>query len=1036
MGDGAPFSKVATRPASTWIALAVALNLALGMAYSIISLRRQADDLRSAVLDVARLSEQSSRVDALAWEAIAQDGESSTRADDARAAAGLRRETLRELRRDKAITDLSRIEAAVDRHQAVVDEELELLAAGRTDEARALGETRAKVALERLQRVADRVGESYERSAAASARTADIESVVMVLLGATTAVLLFRRFVWAQRAGELKEARERGQSEARFRTLVENASDVITVIDAKGAIRYQSPSLQRMLGYSPDDLLGQTLSVLVHPEDMKEGEILGSEMVAVGAVRRVRCRFRHADGTYRFVENVCTNLLDNADVAGIVVNTIDVTAEKAWESALRDSEEMFRNVAESANDAIVSADENGAIVFWNKGAEKMFGYAQGDALGQPLTILIPERYRSAHTAGVTRRRSGEPSRIMGQSLELQGLRKDGEEFPLELSLAGWQTGDQAFSTGIMRDISERRKTQEMLREREEQLRYHVEHVPVVVFRAEFGGGGQWLYVSPQIETLLGFSPEEWMADPHLWIQHVHPNDRDACLSEEEAVLHTVDDKRVTTEYRMITRDGRTIWVIDDATIVRDAHGVPLYWSGVLYDITDRKLLEQQLEQQAFSDSLTGLANRALFLDRVEHALTRGRRDEEPTTVMFLDVDDFKNVNDSLGHEAGDQLLITVGARLRSCLRPADTIARLGGDEFAVLLESTSAEVAMPLAVRVLEAVGEPYCAEGRALVVRASIGIETGAGSTHSASELLRNADVAMYVAKGGGKARVAVFDPGMHTAALKRLEMKADLQRAITERELVLYYQPIVALVDGAILGVEALARWRHPEHGMVPPADFIPVAEDTGLIIPLGNWVLAEACRQAAQWQTQTPRSPALGMSVNVSPVQLFHAGLVEEVAAALKHSGLYPQSLTLEITESGLMEDKEVAVARLDELRQLGVRVAIDDFGTGYSSLAYLSTLPIDILKIDKVFVDGVARGPEESAIASAVGKLANALGLVLVAEGIEFEEQVEALLAMEFERGQGYYYSRPLPASEIHSLPGMNPTTTRRPQDGGV
>jgi len=275
-----------------------------------------------------------------------------------------------------------------------------------------------------------------------------------------------------------------------------------------------------------------------------------------------------------------------------------------------------------------------------------------------------------------------------------------------------------------------------------------------------------------------------------------------------------------------------------------------------------------------------------------------------------------------------------------------------------------------------------------------------------------------------------------MHTAALKRLEMKADLQRAITERELVLYYQPIVALVDGAILGVEALARWRHPEHGMVPPADFIPVAEDTGLIIPLGNWVLAEACRQAAQWQTQTPRSPALGMSVNVSPVQLFHAGLVEEVAAALKHSGLEPQSLTLEITESGLMEDKEVAVARLDELRQLGVRVAIDDFGTGYSSLAYLSTLPIDILKIDKVFVDGVARGPEESAIASAVGKLANALGLVLVAEGIEFEEQVEALLAMEFERGQGYYYSRPLPASEIHSLPGMNPTTTRRPQDGGV
>ncbi|MGI8520236.1 MAG: PAS domain-containing protein, partial [Actinomycetota bacterium] len=304
----------------------------------------------------------------------------------------------------------------------------------------------------------------------------------------------------------MKAPREGAQSEGFFRTLVENAPDVITVIDAEGTIRFQSPSLQRMLGYSPNALLGQTLSVLMHPEDMKEGSIPGSEMVAPGAVRRVRCRFRHADGTYRFVENVCTNLLDNPDVAGIVVNTFDVTAEKTWESALRDSEGMFRNVAESAYDAIVSADEDGAIVFWNKGAEKMFGYSQDEALGQPLTILMPLRYHSAHTAGVTRRRSGEPPRIMGQSLELEGLRKDGEEFPLELSLAGWQTGDQAFSTGIMRDISERRKAQEMLREREEQLRYHVEHVPAVVFRAEFGSEGRWLYVNPQIEALLGFSP--------------------------------------------------------------------------------------------------------------------------------------------------------------------------------------------------------------------------------------------------------------------------------------------------------------------------------------------------------------------------------------------------------------------------------------------------------------------------------------------------------------------------------------------------
>ena len=1027
-GDDVSPAKVATRPPSAWIALAVSLSLALGTGYSLISLRRQADDLRDAVLELGRLSEQSSRVDALAWEAIARKGERSTLTDDALAAGALRRETLRELRRNGAITDLSQIEAVVGRHQAVIDDEVELLAAGRIDGARALGETRAKVALEGLQRVAGRMGVSYERSAAGSARIADIESVVMVLLAATTVVLLFRRFTWVQRVGERKAALDRAQSEARFRTLVQNASDVITVIDAKGAILYQSPSLQRVLGFSPDELLGRNLADLMHPDDRDGAADFGSDLVGEGSARRIQCRFRHADGSYRFVDNICTNWLDNPDVAGVVVNSRDVGEERESNQALRDSEGKFRNVAESAIDAIVSADIDGAIVSWNRGAETMFGYAQDEVIGQPLTLLMPERYRTAHDAGLKRRRLGEPSRILGQRLELEGLRRNGEEFPLELSLAEWQMGDEGFSTGIMRDISERRKADELLREREEHLRFLIEHVPAVVYRSEIGAEGRWLYVSPQIETLLGFTPEEWEADPSLWFQRVHPDDRDERMSEEGAVLHTVSDKPVASEYRMITRDGRTIWVIDDAVIVRGARGTPDHWSGVLYDITDRKLLEQQLKQQALTDSLTGLANRALFLDRVEHALTRGRRDEEQVTVMFLDLDDFKTVNDNLGHEAGDELLITIGERLRSCLRPADTIARLGGDEFAILLESTSAEEAARLARRVLQTIGEPCSLESQAVMVRGSLGMETGAASTHSASELLRNADVAMYVAKGRGKSRVAVFDPGMHTAALKRLEMKADLQRAITEQELVVYYQPIVALVDGTILGVEALVRWLHPQDGMVPPADFIPVAEDTGLIIPLGSWVLTEACRQGAQWQRESPRSPALGMSVNISTAQLFDAGLINEVAAALEYSGLDPQSLTLEITESGLMEDKEVAVSRLNELRQLGVRVAVDDFGTGYSSLAYLSTLPLDILKIDKVFIDGVTRGPEDSAIAGAVGKLANALGLGLVAEGIEFEDQVEALRALEFECGQGYYFSRPLPASEIFPLLGIEPPTT--------
>jgi diguanylate cyclase (GGDEF)-like protein/PAS domain S-box-containing protein len=835
--------------------------------------------------------------------------------------------------------------------------------------------------------------------------------------GAATAARLLGKPAGGGTSGGIKQPR---QSQANLAKLLRYATNVFSVVDQFGVILYQSPSLERVLGYSVDELLGRPLAELVHPDDRGRVETFGSDAIPAGESRRIYCRFRHADGTYRYVDNVCTNLLADPEVSGIVVNTRDATEERLSQKALQDSEEKFRNVAESAHDAIVSVDRDGAILFWNQGAENVFGYQQEEVIGKPLTLLMPECHRKAQVAALKQRMSAGPFRSLGEHIEFEGRRKNGEEFPLELSVAEWNMGEQTYYSGIMRDISERRKAENLLREREEFLRFLIERVPVVVYRAEVGSEGRWLYVSPQIETLLGYTPEEWQSDPTLWLQRIHPDDRQACLTEEEAVRLTVDEKPEASEYRMMARDGRVIWVIDDAFVVRDSNGAPHYWSGVLYDITERKNLEQQLEHQALSDSLTGLANRALFLDRVEHALARGGRDEEPVTILFLDLDDFKTVNDSLGHEAGDELLVTVASRLKRCLRPADTVARLGGDEFAILLESTSAESAVALARRVLEALGEPYSAGGRAMVVRASIGVATGSAPAHDAGDLLRNADVAMYVAKGGGKARMAVFEPGMHTAALRRLEMKADLQRAVTEGELVLHYQPIVNLGDGALVGVEALVRWQHPELGLVPPGDFIPLAEESGLIIPLGRWVLSEACRQSAEWQRQIPVARGVAVSVNVSARQLLRPELIGEVEDALVASGIAPAALTLEITESGLMEEKDVAAAQLEDLRRLGVRVAVDDFGTGYSSLGYLSSLPIDILKIDKMFIDGVSQGPEDSAIAGAVGKLATALGLTLVAEGIESLDQVVALRGMEFERGQGHFFSRALPPAEVAVL----------------
>jgi diguanylate cyclase (GGDEF)-like protein/PAS domain S-box-containing protein len=562
-----------------------------------------------------------------------------------------------------------------------------------------------------------------------------------------------------------------------------------------------------------------------------------------------------------------------------------------------------------------------------------------------------------------------------------------------------------------------RESQEALWEQGENLGFLVRHVPVVVYKAETGQHGRWLYVSPQIEGLLGYTPEEWLADPKLWWERIHPDDRDQVLADEEAILVSAGTKSEAAQYRMVTRDGRTIWVSDDASVIKNGSGASLYWSGILSDITDRKVLEEQLKHQAFHDPLTGLANRALFVDRVEHALARGERDGMRVAVLFVDLDDFKTINDSLGHNGGDEVLVAVAGRLRECFRPGDTFARFGGDEFAILVEDTSLSNATSVAYRIVDALGEPFSIGGREVMIHASVGIEFAEAQGTRTDELLRNADVAMYVAKGKGKARYQLFEPGMHTAALRRLEIKADLRRAVEKDEFVLHYQPIVSLNGGALLGMEALVRWNHPERGLLPPLDFISVAEQSGLITPLGRWVLREACRQATKWPLS---NPSISLSVNVSTTQFQQPGLVEDVANALWDSGLDPSLLTLEITESVLVHDTDAVIEKLHRLKDFGVKVAIDDFGTGYSSLGYLRRFPIDILKIDKSFIDGVGNGAEEAAIAQAIIKLGESLGLEVVAEGIELPEQIAALQLLRCERGQGFFFSAPVDAETMGGL----------------
>jgi diguanylate cyclase (GGDEF)-like protein len=439
-------------------------------------------------------------------------------------------------------------------------------------------------------------------------------------------------------------------------------------------------------------------------------------------------------------------------------------------------------------------------------------------------------------------------------------------------------------------------------------------------------------------------------------------------------------------------------------------------------VSERKALERRLAHQAFHDALTNLPNRALFRDRVEQALTRRRRHGTRLAVVFLDLDDFKTVNDSLGHAAGDAVLQEVASRLRECIRASDSAARLGGDEFAVLLDGVADELeAITVTERLIEALVPPVVLDGRECLTTPSVGIAFDSDGAEDAEELLRNADLAMYLAKDQGKGSYAVFQPAMHAAAVDRLELKADLKRAVQDDGLSLVYQPIVNLEDGDIIAVEALARWVHDERGPVPPSEFIPLAEQTGLIVPLGRELLREACRQAAAFQATCPREPALAMSVNLSARQLQSPDIADEVRAALEEAEISPSSLVLELTESAMMEDVELAIRRLNELRDLGVSLAIDDFGSGYSSLNYIRRFPIDILKIDRSFIQGVARGAAETqALTAAIIDLAGILGLRPVAEGIENAAQLTRLRELGCPLGQGFYLYTPQSATHIATL----------------
>jgi diguanylate cyclase (GGDEF)-like protein len=462
-------------------------------------------------------------------------------------------------------------------------------------------------------------------------------------------------------------------------------------------------------------------------------------------------------------------------------------------------------------------------------------------------------------------------------------------------------------------------------------------------------------------------------------------------------------------------------------VVQDRLGDPAINGLVvnMRDVTDRKRLEDQLRHRAFHDDLTGLANRALFENRIAHASTVARRRGRSLAVLFLDVDDFKTINDSLGHAAGDELLRLVAARIATVLRAGDTAARQGGDEFAVLLEDLDgSDEAETVANRILDALVAPFDIGGRELSVGASIGLALSHGGS-GVEELLRNADVAMYASKAAGKNAVTTFEPHMADRLVDRLELRAELSAAIADGQLELDYQPIVELEEGRIVSVEALVRWRHPERGRLAPDQFIGLAEETGLIVPLGLWVLRTACLQARRLHEAFPDRPPIAMSVNVSTRQLRDPSFPETVAEVLRETGLPAETLMLELTESLLVDNRDAIMGQLESLKALGLRLAVDDFGTGYSVLSYLQEFPIDVLKIDKSFVDDIHTRPDKAKLVAGIVNLSDSLQMAVVAEGIEETGQADELRAMRSPLGQGYLFSRPVTGDAVELLLAAEP-----------